>query len=102
MTRTKLTVGLDGVEVVESMTAGENAAVDAEVASWEAGASARDLVTLRTERNTLLTETDWTQYTDSPLTDEVKAEWAVYRQELRDLPAATDDPDDPTWPEEPE
>jgi len=55
---------------------------------------------LRTERNALLVSSDWTQYTDSPL-DEAKAEWATYRQELRDLPANTDDPANPTWPETP-
>jgi hypothetical protein len=60
------------------------------------------LAVLRLKRNALLTESDWTQYNDSPLTDEAKAEWAVHRQLLRDLPANTDDPADPTWPEAPE
>jgi len=55
---------------------------------------------LRTERNALLVSSDWTQYNDSPL-DEAKAEWATYRQELRDLPANTDDPANPTWPDAP-
>ena len=48
---------------------------------------------------------DWTQANDSPLTDEKKAEWRVYRQALRDitgnLPADLDDPDDISWPAEP-
>jgi hypothetical protein len=57
---------------------------------------------LRTERNALLASSDWTQGADSPLTDEVKTAWATYRQELRDLPASTEDPADPTWPEVPE
>jgi len=56
---------------------------------------------LRTERNALLDSSDWTQSPDSPL-DEAKAEWATYRQELRDLPASTEDPANPTWPEAPE
>ena len=60
-----------------------------------------DWVSLRAERNTKLTESDWTQYNDSPLSDEVKAEWAVHRETLRDLPANTDDPADPTWPTPP-
>ena len=55
----------------------------------------------RKERNTLLDSSDWTQYTDSPLDDEAKVDWVIYRQELRDLPATTDVPADPTWPEEP-
>ena len=42
---------------------------------------------VRTERNDLLIESDWTQVADSPLTDSKKAEWATYRQSLRDLPA---------------
>ena len=57
---------------------------------------------LRTERDSLLVSNDWTQYNDSPLTDEVKTSWATYRQELRDLPANTPDPANPTWPDAPE
>jgi len=59
------------------------------------------MASLRLKRNTLLVESDWTQYTDSPLDDEVKTEWAVYRVSLRDLPENTDDPADPTWPTPP-
>jgi len=57
---------------------------------------------LRRKRNNLLDFSDWTQGNDSPLSDEVKASWATYRQLLRDLPEATVDPDNPTWPEAPE
>ena len=42
---------------------------------------------LRNQRNFLLKESDWTQFADSPLTTEKKAEWALYRQALRDLPS---------------
>jgi len=56
---------------------------------------------IRVKRDQLLEESDWTQYNDSPLTDEAKAEWAVHRQSLRDLPHTTDDPADPTWPTPP-
>ena len=42
---------------------------------------------LRRLRNILLKVSDWTQFADSPLTAEQKAEWATYRQALRDLPA---------------
>ena len=34
----------------------------------------------------VLSRTDWTQSPDSPLSDEKKAEWATFRQKLRDLP----------------
>ena len=40
---------------------------------------------LRYERNIKLQECDWTQLPDSALTDAKKAEWAIYRQELRDM-----------------
>ena len=58
---------------------------------------------LRMERDSLLVSSDWTQYNDSPLADEVKTSWATYRQELRDLPDTVDDPANPSsWPEVPE
>ena len=56
---------------------------------------------LRTDRNALLASSDWTQFTDSPLTNEAKTGWATYRQELRDLPTMTQDPVNPTWPKMP-
>tara|TARA_R100001460_G_scaffold31167_1_gene61401 strand:- start:189 stop:431 length:243 start_codon:yes stop_codon:yes gene_type:complete len=40
---------------------------------------------LRNRRDLLLAESDWTQAADSPLSDTKKAEWATYRQQLRDL-----------------
>ena len=43
----------------------------------------------RSERNRLLTETDWTQGNDSPLSNSKKTEWASYRTALRNLPSAS-------------
>lgn len=43
------------------------------------------LVDVKATRNALLSSTDWTQGADSPLTDEKKAEYATYRQALRDI-----------------
>lgn len=40
---------------------------------------------MRTIRNGLLSASDWTQLPDSPLSDAKKAEWATYRQALRDF-----------------
>ena len=40
---------------------------------------------LRYERNRRLTDCDWTQASDSPLSDSKKAEWKTYRQTLRDM-----------------
>lgn len=62
----------------------------------------------RQVRNEKLLKCDWTQATDSPLTESKKTEWATYRQALRDLPStATPTLDDNgnlqnvTWPDEP-
>ncbi len=41
---------------------------------------------VRLERSQRLRATDWTQAPDSPFAPEAKMAWAVYRQELRDMP----------------
>lgn len=41
---------------------------------------------IRNLRSHLLTMSDWTQTLDAPLSAEKKAEWATYRQALRDMP----------------
>ena len=80
-------------EVAKTVTNNQDQAdADALASSW---------ANLRSERNALLASSDWIQYNDSPLTNENKASWAKHRQELRDLPAVTTDPADPTWPEAP-
>ena len=50
---------------------------------------------VRETRNRLLYESDWTDQYDNE-------EWVAYRQALRDLPANTEDPTNPTWPEPPQ
>lgn len=60
---------------------------------------------LRLKRDALLTESDWTQVNDSPLSDTKKTEWATYRQELRDLPSShqsTTNFDDVVFPTQPD
>jgi hypothetical protein len=57
--------------------------------------------TVRAQRNTLLTACDWTQLSDCPLSDETKALWATYRQELRDVPEQEGFPETVVWPGEP-
>ena len=56
---------------------------------------------LRNERDDLLLFSDFTQLADTGLTDSKKAEWVTYRKSLRDLPANTSDPANPTWPTKP-
>ena len=56
---------------------------------------------LRHLRDILLRQSDWTQFTDSPLTDSKKNEWKTYRQSLRVLPATESDPENATFPTKP-
>ena len=56
------------------------------------------LIDLRSTRRYLLKQSDWTQVPDAPVD---AAAWAVYRQQLRDLPANTPDPRNVEWPEPP-
>ena len=50
------------------------------------GMSQEDLLSLlRGVRDAYLAECDWTQLPDSPLTEAERAEWATYRQALRDI-----------------
>ena len=59
----------------------------------EAAEAARDYwEELRVLRNQKLSESDWTQVFDSPLTEEQKVAWKDYRQALRDLPENITDP----------
>lgn len=43
-------------------------------------------------RNYKLSESDWTQLSDAPITEDQKNAWQVYRQALRDLPENITDP----------
>ena len=52
---------------------------------------------LREKRNQLLAETDYFALYDVTMSDEMQ----TYRQALRDLPANTSDPANPTWPTKP-
>lgn len=54
---------------------------------------------LRTNRNRLLVESDWTQSRDVVLSNDT--DWKTYRQALRDLPANTTDWANPNWPTKP-
>ena len=56
---------------------------------------------LRSERDNLLLSSDFTQLGDIGLSETKKTEWINYRQALRDLPANTSDPANPTWPTKP-
>jgi len=47
---------------------------------------AKELSIVKSKRNKLLKDSDWTQLPNNPLTTEKQEEWNVYRQKLRDIP----------------
>ena len=72
---------VDGVKVV--LSDAEIAQRAAEEIAWNAGAFDRAMASLRARRNALLSASDWTVLSDSPVQD--KLIWQSYRQSLRDL-----------------
>jgi hypothetical protein len=53
---------------------------------------------VRTQRDALLSQSDWTQVPDAPVD---QAAWAEYRQALRDLPQQAGFPQEVVWPNPP-
>lgn len=80
-------------------TAEEEAEFDAMEAEWAAGANDRVAAEVRTERDALLAESDWTQVADAPVD---QAAWATYRQALRDITNQESFPTNVAWPVRPE
>jgi len=68
-------------EKLVQLTNAEQKELDARNKAWTDGQADRDLAELRTERNTLLSETDWWASSDLTMTDAQKK----YRQDLRDI-----------------
>ena len=56
---------------------------------------------VNSERVQLLYATDWTQLPNSPLTSEQQQQYAVYRQQLRDIPNQSGYPLNVIWPTKP-
>ena len=92
-----LTKSVDGVAV--ELTDEEQAEYEAGIQAWNDGAADRAMAALRQERNVKLAASDWTQGRDITLSNDDA--WKSYRTALRNLPANTSDPANPTWPEEP-
>jgi hypothetical protein len=53
---------------------------------------------IRTQRNSMLRESDWTQGKDIP--ENISSIWATYRQQLRDITLQEDFPWSVSWPNE--
>jgi len=96
---------IDSLGIFEQAVQDHSAEIQRIKDEADAAEAARDYWSeLRTLRDQRLTESDWTQVADAPLTEEQKVAWQSYRQALRDLPEnITDpkplvlDPDHPDW-----
>lgn len=87
MTRYKVEVR-KGETVRVPYTDAEETARDIEEKAWKDGAFDRALEELRTTRNKLLAESDWTQMmdiTDTRMDNLTKGKWQTYRENLRDI-----------------
>jgi hypothetical protein len=85
----------DGVEQIEGKWYTKYSVADMDDEA-KAAVDAATIVANKATRNTKLSDTDWTQLADVPLTADCKTAFAAYRQALRDL-----DMLDPTWPDAP-
>lgn len=79
---------VDGVQI--ELTAQEIAQRQAEATAWANGAFDRAIAGLRQRRNVLLSSSDWTVLSDSPLSETEKTAWLEYRQDLRDITEGLD------------
>jgi hypothetical protein len=81
------------------LTDGELTTLQAKDADWKGSESSRISSDVRNQREQLFKDTDWMALSDSPV---MSAEWAAYRQALRDVTAQTGFPYDVIWPTKPE
>ena len=58
-------------------------------------------IEIRDIRDSLLAQSDWTQFQDSPITGSKLTEWQTYRQSLRDITNQSN-PFSLNWPTKPE
>ena len=82
---------IDYQEYLEWVAEGNTAEADTETLTWD---------DIRDTRDKILRDTDWTMTTGATVD---QAQWAAYRQNLRDLPQTYKDktPDDVVWPTQP-
>ena len=77
----------------------EGVVVDIPEATVEQEELDKAWVEFKHTRNRLLQNSDWSQVPDAPVDATV---WALYRQQLRDLPENTSDPRSVVWPTHPQ
>jgi hypothetical protein len=90
-----------GVKTIVPYTAEEEAAWAAEVAAYEAQKDIRQAESVRDSRDTLLAECDWVAIKAFETGTPVSAQWAAYRQALRDITTQEGFPWTITWPVKP-
>lgn len=61
--------------------------------------SEEELLMVRSQRNQILSQSDWTQIPDVP--EETQSKWKTYRQQLRDITETFTDMQSLTWPTKP-
>ena len=83
------------------MTDEEIAARQAEEKEWTDGAAARNLSSLREERNRKLAECDWLIVMHKEKGTNIPTAWKTYRQALRDITNDYTSLNDVVWPEKP-
>ena len=95
------TIEVDSLDVMPGLIDGDVGGIgwlwDGENVNPPAPDTEAQWVFIRTERNKMLTDCDWTQLPDAPAD---AAAWATYRQELRDITNQAD-PFAIVWPESP-
>ena len=84
----------DGVEQIDGKWFTKYSVADLD-ADAIAAKDAEQAKAIRTQRNQLLAESDWTQLVDATVD---KALWAEYRQSLRNIPSQDGFPWTVTWP----
>ena len=58
--------------------------------------------TIRSRRDSYLSDCDWTQLLDNQLSESEREEWRVYRQLLRDVTETFENPEEVVWPDSPD
>ena len=70
-------------------------------AAYQADLDAKAAESVRTQRDAKLAESDWMVIKSAETGIALAAEWATYRQALRDIPSQAGFPNKVTWPVEP-
>jgi hypothetical protein len=88
----------DGVEQIDGKWYTKSSVTNMDV-DGIAATDAAQAAAVRSDRNTRLSASDWTQVADAPVD---QAAWAAYRQALRDISGQSEFPWTINWPTQPE